>query len=290
MRTTTILSIALILMTSCDEKFNKNDLAGSRKKIESVLTDDEKTNLEKAMRVIASEAMRSKWEKPEEYEGQSFDDISLTLIDGLNYNNVVELAEDILKDRNKKLITATLRKLDSLHALKVEHASIRAKLDLFRISSLQINKVDFFDEMVPELEIMYQYIGTSQLKGTRTIQYELRQISTSQVIKSQIVSFGASESVMNTEETITEQLVLSQTKETHPKLWTAKQYPISNPNLEDFDLELTVTVISLELNGKIVTHPKITTTTLDSLISNKSSQLEELKTAKGTLDELELLD
>lgn len=287
---TTILSTILIFMISCQQKFKKTDFAGSRKKIEAALTDEDKVNLEKAIRVVALEAMRLKWEKPEEYEGQSFDDISLAMIDKLSYNGVVDLAEDILKDRNKKSIIRIQHEIDSLHVLKVDLVSIETKLDLFRISSLQINQVDFFDEAVPELEIMYQYIGTSKLKGAKTIQYELRQISTSQVIKSQIVSFGNDESILETDGIITEQMILSQTSETHPELWTARQYPINNPNLADFDLKLSVDVISLELNGEIVTRPKATVVTLDSLISNKNIHLDELKSSKGTLDELELVD
>ncbi|UKJ08528.1 hypothetical protein [Solitalea lacus] len=84
-------------MTEKTKKFQSFERK-SRKKLD----DDEKTNLEKAMRVIALDAMRLKWEQPEKYERKSFNDISLKMIDGLSYSSVVDLAEDILKEKQKR--------------------------------------------------------------------------------------------------------------------------------------------------------------------------------------------
>ena len=66
------------------------------------------TDLEKAMRVVAMEAMRLKWEESKKYDGKSFNEISLEMIDGLSFSSVIDLAEDILKDRNKKEIEQLL--------------------------------------------------------------------------------------------------------------------------------------------------------------------------------------
>lgn len=48
---------------------------------------------------------------------------------------------------------------------------------------------------------------------------------------------------MESGETITKNLILGQGKDTNPKLWNAAKYPIENPNLADYHLELKVSVL-----------------------------------------------
>ncbi|MDR6969580.1 hypothetical protein J2X31_003613 [Flavobacterium arsenatis] len=289
-----LLLIAILpFMISCQDTFNGKDeqsFKTSREKIEKSLDQNEKTNLEKAMRVVATEAMRVKWEEPEKYDGKSFNTISLEMIDGLSYSSVIDLAEDILKDRNKKEIEQLTSEIDSLNIQKEEFSTAQKTLNLFKISSLKINKQDFFDELIPQLEIDYQYIGKNKLVGPKEIGFKLLKKSTNEVLKSQSIIQGDNESVMESGETITENLILGQTKETNPKLWNAPKYPIENPNLANYDLELKVTVLSLVLNGKKVEMPEANTNQLDAEIKNKKEQIEELKTVKGTLDELELTE
>ena len=98
-----LLLAILPFMISCQDKFNGKDeqsFKTSREKIELNLDKNEKTDLEKAMRVVAMEAMRLKWEESKKYDGKSFNEISLEMIDGLSFSSVIDLAEDILKDRN----------------------------------------------------------------------------------------------------------------------------------------------------------------------------------------------
>ncbi|UKJ08529.1 hypothetical protein [Solitalea lacus] len=61
---------------------------------------------------------------------------------------------------------------------------------------------------------------------------------------------------MESGESVTEHIILSQTKDGNPKLWDLKKYPVENPNLSDYDLELKVSVLSLVLKGEIVEMPK----------------------------------
>ena len=140
------------------------------------------------------------------------------------------------------------------------------------------------------MEVDYQYIGKSKLTGPKEIGFNLFRKSTNEVLKSQIIVNGDTESVLESGETITENLILGQTKKTNPKLWNAQKYPIENPNLADYDLELKVDVLSLFLNGKKVEMPKANISKLDAEIKNKNEKIAELKTVKGTLDELELTD
>lgn len=286
-----VLLTASFISGACQEKFNgKNEESfnNSKEKIEKDLNQNEKINLEKALRVVALEAMRLKWEEPEKYKNASFNKISLEMIDGLSFSSVVSLAEDILKNRNQKEIEKLTKEIDSLSLQKNEIAKSKKALNLFKISAVRINKTDFFDEMVPELEIDYQYIGKNKLTGPKVIHFELLKKSNKEVIKSETITYGDNESVLENKEVITENLILGQTKESSPKLWSAQNYPIENPDLSHYDLTLNVTVLGLTLNGKKVELPKTSIEQIDSEIKNRQINLEELKSAKGTLDELEL--
>ena len=289
-----LLVVAILpLLISCQEKFNgKNEESFkiSRDKIETKLNSNEKINLEKAMRVVAVEAMRLKWEEKEKYEGKHFNEISLELIDGLSYSGVVDLAETILKKRNNKEIDELTKEIDTLSIQKNEVLETQKKLNLFKIKSITIDKRAFFDEIVPVLEIDYQYIGKNKVIGTKTIQFELVKKSNNEILKSSINSYGDNESVLEINEVITENMILSQTKQTNPKLWNAQKYPIENPNLSVYDLDLKITVLSLVLNGKKNEMPKASLARIESEIKIKQEEIEQLKSIKGTLDKLELTD
>lgn len=283
----------LPFMISCQDKFNgKNEqtFKTSREKIEQNLDKNEKIDLEKAMRVIALEAMRLKWEEPKKYEGKSFNAISLEMIDGLSYSSVIDLAEDILKNRNEKEIVKLTKDIDTLNIQKNEFLTAQKSLNLFKISTIRISKEEFFDELIPNLEIDLQYIGKNKLIGPKEISYKLFKKSTKELLKSQIMTYGDDESVLENKEIITQNIILGETKETNPKLWNAQKYPIENPNLADYDLALKVEVLSLFLKGKKVAIPKVDISLLDAEIKEKNKKIAELKTIKGTLDELELMD
>lgn len=291
MKNLLLLLTLIIFLSSCSEKFNGNDEQSfkiSREKIEKKLNEKEKTDLEKAMRVVLTEAMRLKWDKPDQYEGKSFNKISLEMINGLSYSSVIDLAEDILKERNTKEITQLSNEIDSLKIQIKELAAAEKNLNLFKVSSMRIKQEDFFDELVPQLEIDCQYIGKNNLIGPKEIGFKLLKKSTQEVLKSEIITNGDNESILESGGIITENLVLSQTKETNPKLWNASKYPIENPNLKDYDLELKVTVLSLMINGKKISLPKVNSNQINLEIKNKQEKIDELKSLKGTLDDLEL--
>lgn len=291
MKNLLLILTLIIFLSSCSEKFNGNDEQSfkiSREKIEKSLNEKQKTDLEKAMRVVLTEAMRLKWDKPDQYEGKSFNKISLEMINGLSYSSVIDLAEDILKQRNTKEITQLNNEIDSLKIQIKELAAAEKNLNLFKVSSMRIKKEDFFDELVPQLEIDCQYIGKTNIIGPKEIGFKLLKKSTQEVLKSEIITNGDNESILESGDIITENLVLSQTKETNPQLWNASKYPIENPNLKDYDLELKVTVLSLMINGKKISLPKVNSNQINLEIKNKQEKIDELKSLKGTLDDLEL--
>lgn len=292
MKKNVVLPLILLLVVSCQARFNgKNEESfnSSREKIEKELTQDEKVKLEKALWVVAIEAVRLKWEESEKYDGKSFNDISLDMVDGLSYAATVELAEDILKRRTKKEADKLTEEIERLSQQKAEFENIQKRLNLFKVSFVSISLEDFIGEMVPELEVDYQYIGVAKLVGAKAIQFEVKRKSTGEVIADITYEYGNDKSVMEKGELISQQLVLRQSNEQNPKLWSAiKKHAIENPNLSDYDLELNVYVVSLFLNGEKVEMPKMNMEELKAEIQSKKEELEELKVVKGTLDELEL--
>jgi hypothetical protein len=280
-------------MVSCQDKFNGTDNQSflvSKKIIEQKLDSIEKIDLEKAMRVIALQAMKLKWDEAKKYDEKSINEISLDLVDGLTFSSVINKAEDFLKHKNKKRIKELTNEIDSLNIQKNEILAVQKILNLFKVSSIIINQKDFFDDLVPEVEVDYQYIGKNTLTGPKEIEYNILKKSTKEVLISQIITFGDDKSILENEETLTQNLILGQTKQTNPQLWNVKKYPIENPNLADYDLELEVNVLSLMLDGKLTSLPKVNIKELDAAIKEKNEIITELKTRKGTLDELELTD
>lgn len=286
-----LVLLLLPLLVSCRARLNgKNEMEFSRslEKVEKMLNETERMNLDKALRVVTLEAMRRKWEEPERYKGKSFDRITLDLVDGLTYTAVVTLAEDIMKRRNKKEMDLAAQEIDSLYQLKSDVEKIKQQLSVFRISSVTLGQAECFGEMVPQLEVNFQYIGKAPLKGAQTVAYEVRKKSTNKAINTLRATFGSSESVLEPGESRKEQILLNQPRSGNPRLWQAPRYPVANPNLANYDLELTVEVQALTINGKTVTLPKTDLAQIEVRIKSFKEKLEDLKTMKGALRELEL--
>ncbi|CAA0186321.1 conserved exported hypothetical protein [Tenacibaculum maritimum] len=286
-----LLFVFFPFMASCQDKLDGKDeqsFKTSREVVEKKLNKDEKINLEKAMRVIALEAMRLKWEEPQKYDGKSFNRISLQMVDGLSYSSVIDLAEDILKDRNKKEVDEISKTIYSLTKQKSELLDIQYKLSLFEIDYVTINNENWFGEMLPKLSFGYKYIGKEDLKGSVAILINVLIKSTQEAVVLQSLEKGNNESVMKQGDMIEAQVILSEVKENNSDFWAKQKYPIENPNLADYDLELRVSVLSLTLSGKKIEMPEKSIQEIEAEIKNNQQKLEELKTAKGTLDELEL--
>ena len=115
----TSLSLLLtsILLFSCGPKFNgrsEKEYEASRKIVEQKLDKNQLVTLEKALRVIAAESMRLKWDEPAKYKGQSFNTIALKLIDGHTYSSITSEAEEILKAGNNRKAAQLSAEIDSL--------------------------------------------------------------------------------------------------------------------------------------------------------------------------------
>ncbi|QXU40998.1 hypothetical protein [Pedobacter sp. D749] len=281
----------VVALTGCGEKFNaksEKEFEASKARIVKNLNKEEQVNLEKALRVIALESMRLKWNESEKYKGKSFDKISLEMIDGLRYSSVVNLAEDLLQAHNKKEIAKVSAEIDTLEIQKKELIVNNQKLDIFKVTSLTITEDDFFGEKVPELDIEYAYTGKQALTGGVAVKVEVREISTLKVIVSQIWGDAEEVGTLNPGDSMNGNVMLREAKENNPAKWKNVKYPLTNPKLADFDLKLELIASSITTNGKIISLPKYSVDDIDAEIKKKKAELKELQETKGTLDELEL--
>lgn len=286
-----LLFLILPLLVSCRQKLSgENEVAfsRSREQVEKMLNETEKANLDKALRVLSLEAMRRKWEDPDSYKGKSFDRITLDLVDGLTYTAVVTLAEDILKRRNKKEMALAAQEIDSLNQVKTDFENIKRQLSVFRISSVTLVQAECFGEMVPQLEVDFQYTGNAPLRGAQTVACEVRKKSTNMAINTRSATFGSSESILEPGAFRREQIPLNSTRAGNPLLRRMPAHPVANPNLANYDLELNLEVQALTINGKTVTLPKTDLAQIEVRIRSFKEKLEDLKTRRGSLHELEL--
>jgi hypothetical protein len=292
------LSVAIVFcafivaaLTGCGEKFNaksEKEFEVSKTKIVKNLNAEEKNNLEKALRVIALESMRLKWNEPEKYKGKSFDKISLGMIDGLSYSSVVNLAEDLLQAHNKKEIAKVSGEIDTLEIQKKELVVNKQKLDIFKVTNLTITEDEFFGEKVPKLEIEYVYTGKQPLTGSVDVNVEVREISTKKVISAHMSRDGDGNNTLKPGDSMNDNDMLREAKANNPEKWKNVKYPVTNAKLADFGLELNVYASSITSNGKTIALPKYSAADVDAEIKKKKAELKELQETKGTLDELEL--
>lgn len=240
---TRILILLVLIITSCQEKFNgksEKDFKISKEKIEKNLTADEKIKLEKAVSVIALKAMILKWDESNKYKGKSFNDIALELVDGLSYSSVTDLAEDFLQERNKKEAEKLSDEIKKLEKKREKIVAIQKQLDLFKIDYLEIYQEERFDSLEPILEISYKYLGNQNLIGTVEITYDLRTKSTNEVINLSTSGYGDSEAILKPGESFHEYITLRDEEGTNQGKWNTLHYPIKNPNLSSFNLKLKI--------------------------------------------------
>lgn len=288
---TRILILLVLIITSCQEKFNgksEKDFKISKEKVEKKLNADEKIKLEKAVRVIALKAMVLKWDESKKYKDKSFNDIALELVDGLTYSSITDLAEDFLHERNTKEIEKLSTEIQKLEKKKRVIVSIQKQLNLFKIESLELNETDWFGEMSPQLEIEYKYIGKTDLKSPFEISLELTEKKTKHAISLQTNGYKKEGYTLKNGESLYPTIILEEAKERNPHIWNNLKYPIKNPTLSDYNLELKIYVSSFYLNGKKIIMPKTKIQDIDLEIAEQNKELKQILNSKGTLDELEL--
>jgi len=286
------LFAVLITLMSCGPRLSgrsKKDFDDSRKKVEQKLTKQQDSTLEIALRVTLGEAMRLKIEESDKYKGQSLDNMVLKMIDGLTYSSVISQAEGFLKQENKRRTASLSHEIDSLE--KQRSADMEARksaASLFKLDQVRLEKKDFFEKKVPNLNIDYLYIGKQPLMGQVQISVKLFKAGTQQMITSVIWGQGDGNSKLQPGDSINDNLILDDLAAKEPQKWNALKYPIDNPDLQSLGLRLEVHPVQYNLNGKQVSIPQDIDTALIAQIKEDKGELKDVQESKGTLDELVL--
>jgi hypothetical protein len=281
----------MIVLYGCSDRISgesEKTFKLSRAQMEKKLNKDEKINLEKAFRVITLEAMKKKWNDPEKYNGKSFNDIALKIVDNQSYAAIVCIAEDIVKEDNKKTIEKLEKEITELKQKKLEFEEITKKLDVFKITTQEIIQTDFFDELVPELNISYVYTGKANLTGEIAVKIDVSSISTKKIIKSEISINGYEndENVMKTNDTQEYHIILTKTTKANIDLWEKATYPITD--FSKYDLEVKIYPTKITSNGVTIQRPKEDILDYETRLNELNEELKETKKLQGTLSEFEL--
>jgi hypothetical protein len=270
----------LFMLSSCKPTISGKDEASfkaSKMKVEEGLSPAEKTDLEKALRVVVLKAMKEKFNNPAENKGKSFDE---------SFSGIVSYAEDFLKKDNEEKKQQIKTEIDSLSKQKIEFQKKVSEIDRFKLKEIEITQDEFFDEMVPFLG--YTFINTSDkdIIGDYMFHIDIFSKSTGKLITSQEQGGGFKDGFAikpNETEDFNDPL-LEDAKKHSETLWKTAKYPIKD--FAPFDLVIKVYPIKITTKAGTIERPK--DPLFDRQIADLNKQLKELDGVKGTLDELEL--
>lgn len=288
----TILSLLIIILSGCQEKLSGDSdeaFLASRIKIEENLTTTEKENLEKAFRVIAGYAMAEKWKNPEAYEGKSFNDITLEIVNNKTYKNVINFAENYLKKENEEKIDQLKIEIDELQIQRRKADSVISVLNVFKTNKVYID-IGSWDQPTVYVEVL----KTGKLSGIIEYMFNLSIYSIAQNKKIDAVGIGGN---YDKDESVNENnfftyvsrslsTIMERSKKLENQLKDA-QYPITD--IKKYDLRVEVTPSKIILNdGTTLLYPEKNLAYFDAEIDALNKQIAEFKTLNGSLDELEL--
>lgn len=285
-----ILFPAILLCSACADKLSGKDEAAfkaSKAKVEQGLNEKEKVDLEKALRVIVLKVMKEKFSNPDASKGQSFDEMSMKLVDGKSFSGVVDLAEDFLKKDSEEKQREIKTEIDSLRKQKAEFGKITAVLDQFKLTAMDITLDESWDEMVPFLNLTFTNNTNKDIIGAHMFQTDIFAKSTGKLLFSQGWggTFNDGFAITPHETYETNDVLPTDAKEHRAKFWATAKYP-----LKDFsgaDLVVKVYLTKLTTTDGTIERPK-EYAVLDQKITDLEAQLKALQALKGTLDELEL--
>ena len=145
MKESTILMMTLLslMMTSCGQHIDgssDDNFKKSRAKMEQSLNESEKENLEKAFRVIALIAIKEEWNSSD--KNGSANEISLRIVNGKTYKQLVAVAEEFLKQDKEKNIEQVQKKIEELEIRKAKYLQQKSKLDILEAKPVKIDLVN----------------------------------------------------------------------------------------------------------------------------------------------------
>ncbi|SOD18386.1 hypothetical protein [Pedobacter xixiisoli] len=292
---TFVLSICILILSSCGPTISGKDEAAfktSKAKMEEKLDKEEKKNLEKALRIIVVKAMKEKWDFPEKYEGKSFDQISMGMIDGKSYSAIISYAEEFLAaDRDEKIVKKTAE-IDSLKKDKLQASKIEKQLDAFKLTKISISEDQFFsdDPKSPYLDLVFKNTSKEDIIGEYMFNIEVYSKKTGEKITAQGSggTFNDDFAIKPNESYDYHQPLLYDAV-MHSNLWKTAKYPITDFSPHDLVIKAYASKITTKKDG-IITRPKTDAAYFDSEIKKLNEEIASLKERKATLDELELTD
>jgi hypothetical protein len=287
-----ITLLLVTLLSGCSDKFSgKSEKAynTSKTKIESKLSKEDKVKLEKALRVIISCAMNEKLNNPEKFNGKSFDEISLGIIDGKSFNDVVGFAEGFLKNRVTRKISGLKIEADSLNKQKNKLQEITSNLSALKITNTQIIEDDFFGTKEPFLNYTFINLTGMPLIGEYRFQIDIYTKSTGKLIGSYQEGTTLNDgSTINTNETVTMSKHLSDEVKMNSNFWKNAKYPVKD--LSYFDLIINVFPVKYTTtDNKTFEKPEADEGYYLKKINEINSEIKQLLAAPPlTLDDMEL--
>ncbi|MBL4745138.1 MAG: hypothetical protein JKY08_02095 [Flavobacteriaceae bacterium] len=276
-------------IVSCKEKFSgtsDEEFKSSRIEVMKDLTSIEEEKLEKAFRVVALYAMEEKWNNSDKYIDKSINEISLDVINNKTYDNLVNFAEDFLKQENEGEIKKIEIKISEIELNRKKADSVITLLKAFKPTEIKIIK-GIWDEPTISVKI----INKSSLTEITEYLFDLTVYSISQNKKIDRVVSGSNykEGKLKGEDDffayISRSLspIIENSKRLQKQLQNPK-YPITN--LKEYDLRIEVKPYKIVLkNGTKYVYPKKTLADYNTEIKILQAQL---KTLNSTLDELAL--
>jgi hypothetical protein len=281
-----ILLFSMTCLLSCQNKFDgtsEKNFLKSRKEIEEKLTKDEKSTLEKAMRVITLSAMYQKFNDTTSKK-ESFDEISLHTINEKTYTEIVVIAEKFLKEDKERNVEKLQQEIAELENSKAKYLKLKAKLDVLEAKPVKIDLIK--DQLVitcsftnHSKEFINEYATVISYSSNKDKQDGWNCSSS----RSNVDEFAPNETRLFTCEYEFE----SAKRNSKVILWDKVKFPITN--FSAYNIVVNCRTDQLTLNG---VHYELGRNEFDkeaeTILQNRKNELKEYQKLKGTLEELEL--
>ncbi|WP_157499842.1 hypothetical protein [Lysobacter sp. Root983] len=285
--------LSTALLTACGPRLSGADeraFDASRAEMEATLNPTQKIVLEKALRVVVLKAMSDKAEHPEQYRRQSFNAISLKLVDGQSYAGIVELAEDHLKAANQKDQARTLAKIAELEQDRAQTAALIRQLDAFQPSPVEISMDDFMGEDIPFLDLVFRNRGDTDVVGEYAYSVAISSQTSGELLDSQQIggTFSDDYAVAPGAEHRVSEPMPSEARAHSKARWQQVRFPLKDA--AQLDLVIKVETLKFSTRKGTVERPKRSLAAIDAELRELHDELKALGTVRGSLDELELSD
>lgn len=285
--------LSTALLTACGPRLSGADeraFDASKAEMEATLNPAQKIALEKALRVVVLKAMSDKAEHPEQYRRQSFNAISLKLVDGQSYAGIVELAEDHLKAANQKDQARTLAKIAELEQDRAQTAALIRQLDAFQPRPVEISLDDFMGEDIPFLDLVFRNRGDTDVVGEYAYSVAISSQTSGELLDSQQIggTFSDDYAVAPGAEHRVSEPMPSEARAHSKARWQQVRFPLKDA--AQLDLVIKVETLKFSTRKGTVERPKRSLAAIDAELREQRDELEALGTVRGSLDELELSD